>query len=259
MAECVIQRPEGSGKVCCIEGCGRPRRAREWCRMHYNAWYKFGDPLVVKYRPNFGVCTAEGCEKPPRSRTSPYCEMHYCRLWKTGSLLSLGRVIQPSIEHERGYVLEYAPGHPIGRGRSHVYEHRRVFFDTHGEGPFECHVCEKEVTWSTMHVDHLDDDPKNNCIGNLAPACPRCNQARGYHKALPKIRARGHQITAFGQTMCSSEWSRARVIPRTTLMRRLADGWPPEEALSKPSGPTGRKAPHHVEKTARARAARQRA
>jgi hypothetical protein len=232
-------------KGCSVAGCDQPRRAREWCQSHYNAWYNHGDPLVVARPLNMGVCKAEGCDKRPRSRTSPWCEMHYGRLRRNGSLERGERFFQPAIEHDGGYILEYAPGHPIARpGYSHVYEHRRVFFDGNGWGPFECHVCKAEVTWATMHVDHLDDDPRNNAIGNLAPACPTCNRGRGRHKMVATQRRNGRQLSAFGQTKCITEWAGERAIPNTTLSRRLADGWTPERALSEPPGPTGRKARH---------------
>jgi hypothetical protein len=48
-------------------------------------------------------------------------------------------------------------------------------------------------------------------------------------------------LTAFGETKPMAQWSRERGIPRATLFRRMAEGWPAEAALTKPPGPTGRK------------------
>lgn len=35
------------GPRCSVEGCDRPRTNREWCKMHYQRWYRNGDPLWV--------------------------------------------------------------------------------------------------------------------------------------------------------------------------------------------------------------------
>ena len=77
------------------------------------------------------------------------------------------------------YKQEWSPGHPLARATAMIYVHRRVYREAHGEGPFACHWCSKSVTWRTMHVDHVDNDPTNNAIGNLVAACPRCNTTRG--------------------------------------------------------------------------------
>ena len=34
------------GRVCSIEGCGKPHMARGWCSRHYHLWRNRGDPLA---------------------------------------------------------------------------------------------------------------------------------------------------------------------------------------------------------------------
>lgn len=40
--------------VCSIDGCGEPRRAKGWCRRHYYAWKRNGDPLKRLRSPQGG-------------------------------------------------------------------------------------------------------------------------------------------------------------------------------------------------------------
>lgn len=187
------------------------------------------------------ICTVPGCAKLARSRGSKLCEMHYARKWRHGST----DLKQPKglIQHTAGYRLVLDPSHPLTtKGQSYVYEHRKVFYDAKGEGPFRCHVCGAAQSWGTMHVDHLDDDPGNNEIGNLAPACPECNQWRGKDRSKVAGQANIRRVFAFGEECSISEWSRRYGVPRSTITRRLAEDWQPEVAISTASGPTGRKA-----------------
>ena len=43
--------------TCAVAGCGRPKRKRGWCGMHYQRWAKHGDPETKLTM--FGVATAE--------------------------------------------------------------------------------------------------------------------------------------------------------------------------------------------------------
>ena len=185
-------------------------------------------------------CTVVGCSNHPRSAGSPYCEVHYYRLRRNGHLGLLPS--SASHEHSAGYIVANAPGHPLcPPGRTDVYLHRKVYYDAHGEGPFKCHVCGAQQSWETMHVDHLDDDPKNNGLDNLAPACPTCNQWRGRHRRAATIRQRGIKVTAFGRTLSIYEWADETKLPLRIIKRRVKEGWSAERALSAPVGPTGPK------------------
>jgi hypothetical protein len=191
------------------------------------------------YPSNKRSCAVEGCEKPLKQRE--YCKMHYTRLYRTGSLDLIAKTIPQFIEQSGGYLLEHAPDHPLTRKGKRVYAHRKAMYDARGAGPFPCHWCGASVTWDDLHVDHLDEDKHNNNPNNLVPSCPSCNKKRGYHKQVEKIRARGVQITAFGQTMCRSEWAREVGLTASSLRSRILSGWTIEKALSEPRGNTGPK------------------
>ena len=183
-------------------------------------------------------CHVDDCDKSPRNVGSPCCEMHYYRLRRNGNLEAPGRPIAGKYEQSAGYIKIYAPGHPMAIRSNYAYEHRKIFYDANGEGPFSCHVCGKKIGYDVLHVDHLDDNHRNNAASNLAPACPTCNRQRGAHKMI-KSMTELYGIEAFGVRRTLNEWSRQSAVPRTTLSRRLKDGWHIERALTTPSGPTG--------------------
>ena len=168
-------------KVCTIEGCERPFRARGWCATHYARWSKHGDPSVKITRRTEVGCEAPDCERP--NPVGRYCNTHKLRKWKTGTFdahESTGRRI-----HDQGYVIVKQPDHPLA-WRGWVYEHRAVLFAEIGPGWHPCHRCGMQVSWELSYpqnldalvVDHLDEDKANNAVSNLAPSCSVCNFAR---------------------------------------------------------------------------------
>lgn len=240
---------------CCeIEGCERKPHTR-WkkgiavCNLHWQRLHKYGSTDAPEKRnvSPLPPCGVSGCSNRARSRNAGLCEMHYMRVRRHGDTDRLSGV-KPGllVQSGGGYLLEYAPDHPLRVGESpRVYVHRRVFYDAHGAGPFQCHCCGKQVDWADMHVDHLNDDVTDNRIENLAPACPVCNQKRGQHKmALTTKIRRGKLLTAHGITMCTNDWSRHLGVSRNAIDMRIKRGWKMSDALSPrkyTSGPESRK------------------
>lgn len=89
------------------------------------------------------------------------------------------------------YVMTKRPGHPLAPPGGQLPLHRVLLYDAIGPGPHACHQCSTEVNWSSRRtakgclvVDHLDGDPTNNDLANLAPACHPCNTSRGHDARL---------------------------------------------------------------------------
>ena len=186
------------------------------------------------------VCTVDGCGKPIRSAHSPYCAMHYHRLYRNGTLETVVTHRETYIS-SNGYVLRRAQGHPLASCGHYGYEHRLVYHHHRGSGPFSCHWCgNPDLTWKTLHIDHLNDNKRDNRIENLVASCPVCNQARGRHKATASIRQSvGKMLTYNGITKCMSEWSREYDLSRNAIEVRLQKGWSVHEALTRPRGKFG--------------------
>ncbi len=191
-------------------------------------------------RPQYVLCTVPDCGLPTRSSGIPFCEKHYMRVRRHGRT---GKHQVPEIYvHSSGYLLAYAPQHPLSQRHStnREYQHRIVYYDHHGEGPFRCHWCGKPVSWNDMHVDHVNGIKDDNQIANLVAACPKCNTWRDQEKNLLALRAKtGRHITFNGECRCVSEWARLIGITPSALRERPINGWTVERALTTPRSKTG--------------------
>jgi hypothetical protein len=191
-----------------------------------------------------GDCEARGCKKQVRSAGAKFCEAHYMRQRRNGHLHLVAEVSPPPkfTTHTQGYVLEYAPGHWIAERtkQSRVYQHRRVFFDAHGEGPFLCHWCSVQVTWDDMHVDHVNAVRNDNDLSNLVASCAGCNHRRGHSKMKATARAKSAtKISWAGESLTLGEWAERIGISRASIASRIASGWAVERALTEVRGKTG--------------------
>lgn len=191
-------------------------------------------------KQNAASCRIDGCTKPAVRVGAGLCEMHYMRLRRVGTV----KGYQPAetIEHTHGYVLRRAPDHPLTQRHSgnYEYEHRVVFYDNYGEGPFRCHWCGKRVTWENMHVDHMNGTRNDNDINNLVPSCPKCNQKRAQQRMTRTMREKYANYIEFnGERLTEGQWAERVGVSHSSLRYRLKAGWSLERALTEPRGKTG--------------------
>lgn len=188
-------------------------------------------------------CEVDGCFCRIRSPGSTLCEKHYMRNRRRGTVRKAREVSppKPELPHSGGYVLEYMPEHILwGETKGRLYQHRRVFFDRYGKGPFDCHWCGQQVSWNTMHVDHVNAIRDDNRIENLVPSCPLCNQKRGHEKMKATRRKRSAtRIEWNGESLCVSEWAERLNISATSVKWRMSKGWPIERIVTEPRGRFG--------------------
>lgn len=216
---------------CAVEGCEREKRSywegQPMCNLHWQRYYIHGQPdLPQKPNRTWNTCAIDGCDKRSRTIGGLYCEAHYARKHRTGTF-DLRKPTERIIRDD-GYVTLHCPEHPLRVGKRHPreYEHRVVFYDTHGIGPFDCKWCGTQVTWATMHVDHLNDVRDDNRIQNLVPSCATCNQHRTTSHIL--------RLTHDGRTGTVAQWSAWTSIKQETLRYRLKRGWSIDDILKPP-------------------------
>ena len=81
-----------SDRVCSIQDCGKPVRARGWCVNHYALWERNGSP--VKKPAKSPLCEIDGCGK--KRKSARYCSMHQWRVLHHGSPHTLAPAKPPA-------------------------------------------------------------------------------------------------------------------------------------------------------------------
>lgn len=180
------------------------------------------------------MCKVDGCEK--NIDRKGFCSVHYMRQWRNG-FTELKQKRKDVLVHSQGYLLVYKKGHPLTDKSNYVYEHRLVYYEANGAGPFSCYWCGKAITWKCLHIDHLDDSKANNSIENLEATCPKCNQKRGDKKRIETWRKKTG-IKYKNKIYSMQELADIKGISRHSLILRL-EKMDINEAMEKPRGKTG--------------------
>jgi hypothetical protein len=223
-------------QICRVDGCVNRSELDDlgFCGPHLEALCGWHGQVSVAVR----TCTVEGCGSAPRSAYWPYCQKHDARIRRHGHVTQKPR--DEVIFHSHGYRLVQAQGHPMAKGLR-AYEHRKVYFDAHPEGPEICHWCDCELTWATLQVDHLNAVRDDNRIENLVAACGDCNRDRAKPAAVRAHRARAKGYMVNGKWLSIAEAARSLGIERSAIITRLKNGWSVERAMTEPRGRFGPK------------------
>ena len=179
------------------------------------------------------LCQTVGCGRVAARRKKTVCWPCYMRERRRGT--TDYKTYENPYVSPHGYVRVTVPNHPLRIDKSCKleYQHRIVFYDAHGAGPFQCHWCGTEVIWSNMVIDHLNDIKTDNNISNLVPSCNYCNINRSTTKRKETHkRTRSPLLTVFGRTQYLADWASDLGITSKALSLRLRHGWSLERACS---------------------------
>lgn len=173
--------------ICTAEDCERLAYGRTGvCNMHYQR-IRRGYKPQVRYA---GIaCSVDGCDRPARTRG--WCKMH-CARWRVSGdpLGSADRRPRRRVGNT-GYVFIWEPAHPLAMRDHYVLEHRKVWFDAHGEIP------------TGHHVHHINGDKTDNRLENLEVKAPS-----DHHR--DHVREAGQIVNQYGawplqDGVCSTE------------------------------------------------------
>lgn len=166
-------------------------------------------------------CSVSGCDRSAMYKGVALCQKHYFRIMRNGTTKLRAEIkVGREFVSPEGYVKVYLPNHPIGNG-SYAYKHRAVIFAEFGHDLPPCELCGKSITWKTCHIDHIDNDRKNNERSNLRQTCSTCNTGRGRRPAIENKNAM--VITIGGVSLTANEWARrsdVKVCGNTILWRK---------------------------------------
>lgn len=173
-------------------------------------------------------CKVGGCSKDAVYKKDQVCQMHYFRMMRNGSYELAARKTKYRYTTANGYEKLHHPDHALADSSGYVYEHRHVYFES-GKPHDSCAICGASVDWSSLHIDHIDNDKSNNRIDNLRATCRGCNTFRGHDtESLGKF-----ILTANGVTMDAEMWSRQDGVHVTgaTIRRRKRCGMSDFDAI----------------------------
>ena len=181
-------------------------------------------------------CKLPGCCKPMRYKAEGVCQMHYFRKMRYGTYKLKQRARKQRSQNQKGYELVYWPNHPLSDKNGYIYEHRAVMYRIKGDDCGSCALCGKPESWSTCHVDHIDENVKNNAAQNLRVLCRGCNVFRGRspesYQNLCDVGLLEHE----GKRDTAHGWSKdPRVeVGGATIRARKRKGWSDYDALFTP-------------------------
>lgn len=175
-------------------------------------------------------CKIDGCEIKAMYKVKQLCQKHYFRVMRNGHSDLLPKARKERSQNPAGYQKIFKPAHRLANSDGYVYEHRMLMYAKHGEHLPVCEMCGKEINWSSCHIDHIDENVKNNHIENLRPVCRGCNTSRTERRTIKKYSYQGKYMSVTEMAKIDGVQ-----VGRHHLKIRLDSGMKVEDALFRPN------------------------
>jgi hypothetical protein len=174
--------------TCSVEGCERSGPlVRGWCGLHYQRWYRQGDPTVTLVTTDHAdLCAETGCDRPYQARG--WCELHYRRWLHQGDpqkvLLAMGAPVETRFWAKVNKDGPVPVGRPelgpcwlwtasvfeAGYGQFVISHHPRRSVTAHN---FAYRQLVGEIPVG-LELDHLCHHPDSGCGGGVTCRHRRC-------------------------------------------------------------------------------------
>ncbi len=171
-------------------------------------------------------CKVEGCEREAMYQKQRVCQKHYFRKMRNGTYDK--QEPKYRVGHTGGYIQVREPSHILANSRGYVYEHRYIYYEKVSKEITRCEMCGVSIGWGNAHIDHKDENRKNNNPENLRPLCSNCNTRRNRDNTKD-----GQQFTHNGKTQNAGAWAKEKGVDvnRATIIGRRKRGMTDEDCL----------------------------
>lgn len=124
-----------------------------------------------------------------------------------------------STTNKKGYVLVYAPDHPMAQKRGWVLEHRKVWFDHYGELPDRLVIHHKNGVKSDNRIENLEPlTAASHALAHWGETGPILDACRHIGTAAMVSHIQAHGAWNKGQ----AEYTEVPCCVCGTIFRRLA-------------------------------------